>query len=186
MIEKVTDRPRKRKRALVIGLVMSGVFMLAMVMALLLAGDIVGVGMAQIYLPARFGDVEHISPESAHRMFQQNSDGPEKTVFLDVRTAGEWAVSHIPGAEHCPEDSFPPGDELMEKLKRAESVVVYCAAGYRSARVCRRLADKGITQVYNMNGSIFAWANQGFPITGEKVHPYMESSAWMLKRELRP
>jgi rhodanese-related sulfurtransferase len=186
MNEKATDRPHKRKRALVIGLMMSGMLMLAMVMALLLAGDIVGVGMAQLYLPARFRDVEHISPEAAHRMFLQNSEVQAKTVFLDVRTAEEWAVSHIPGAEHCPEDSFPPGDELMEKLKQAEAVVVYCAAGYRSARVCQRLADKGFTQVHNMNGSIFAWANQGFPITGEKVHPYMESSAWMLKSELRP
>ena len=55
--------------------------------------------------------------------------------------------------------------------------MVYCSVGYRSAKVAQQLQQKGYKNVFNLNGGIFQWANQGKPIFKDKhpvkvVHPY--------------
>lgn len=54
---------------------------------------------------------------------------------------------------------------------------IYCSVGYRSAGVTQRLREAGFTNVSNLQGSIFRWANEGRPVYRDRrrvqaVHPF--------------
>lgn len=108
--------------------------------------------------------------------------------LLDVRTPKEFAVSHLPGAQLISPDA--KAQDVLAKLDRKRPVVVYCSVGYRSSKLAERLQAAGLAQVMNLEGSIFAWANEdralekgGRPAT--QVHPYNKRYGQMLKPERR-
>jgi rhodanese-related sulfurtransferase len=95
-------------------------------------------------------------------------------LLLDVRTEREFAVSHLRGAIRVEPDG-PIPDSLLG-LPRTTPVVAYCAVGYRSAGLAERLREAGFTDVRNLTGSIFQWANEGRPLArgiepADRVHP---------------
>ena len=103
--------------------------------------------------------------------------------LLDAREAEEFAVSHLAGAVWA--DPRSSGREASEKCPPGRAVVVYCSAGYRSAILARRLIGAGTPAVYNLEGSIFAWANEGRPLEANGVpvktaHPYNRAGAILL------
>ena len=62
-------------------------------------------------------------------------------------------------------------------------MVVYCAVGYRSAKVARALRARGVGAVFNLDGGVFAWVADGRAVerAGRRVaevHPY--DRAWGL------
>ena len=69
-------------------------------------------------------------------------------------------------------------------------MVVYCSVGYRSSRLVARLQQAGCTNVFNLEGSIFQWANEdrrlerdGQPV--KEVHPYNRTFGQLLRPEHR-
>jgi rhodanese-related sulfurtransferase len=46
-------------------------------------------------------------------------------------------------------------------LPKDKPLVVYCAKGGRSAQACAFLAAKGFKELYNLEGGIEAWQNEG-------------------------
>ena len=109
-----------------------------------------------------------------------------KPVLLDVRTREEYDVSHIHGAQRV-----EPGSSVTSiATPRERPIVTYCSVGYRSAVFAKALQDAGFKDVRNLTGSIFEWANEGFPIErqghpAKKVHPYNDRWGSLLKKELR-
>jgi rhodanese-related sulfurtransferase len=135
----------------------------------------------------RFPDVRHLTPaELAAWMADTNRMPP---LLLDVRTRAEYGVSHLPGARQVDPES--PAARLLPMLPtNAPVVVVYCSVGYRSADCATRLLRAGFTNVLNLEGSIFQWANEGRPLESEGrpvrlVHPYSEGFGKLLLPELR-
>jgi 3-mercaptopyruvate sulfurtransferase SseA len=62
-------------------------------------------------------------------------------------------------------------------LPKETPIVTYCAVGYRSGETADRLRAAGFTNVHNLEGSIFQWANEHRPLVREQehvsqVHPY--------------
>lgn len=111
---------------------------------------------------------------------------PSEVVLLDIRSAPEYAVSHIAGAQLVDYDSFKNQD--VTHIKKNAKVVVYCSVGYRSERIGEKLQDLGYTEVYNLYGGIFQWKNVGYQVvdpegrTTERVHTYNKSwSQWLDK-----
>jgi rhodanese-related sulfurtransferase len=109
-----------------------------------------------------------------------------RPVQLDVRTKPEFEVSHLHGAQRIEPDSA--ADAV--NLPRDKPIVTYCSVGYRSGAFAKKLQDAGYTNVQNMSGSIFEWANEGRPVerNGErvqKVHPYNSTWGKLLKSEFR-
>ncbi len=107
-------------------------------------------------------------------------------VLLDVRAREEFAVSHLAGAEHVQPDA--PASAINHPKSRA--IVTYCSVGYRSGAFAKKLLDAGYTNVVNLEGSIFAWANEGRPVVQkgcrvEKVHPYNRTWGLLLKKQYR-
>ena len=98
-------------------------------------------------------------------------------ILLDVRQDSEFAVSHLPEAQPAPSLDTA----LALELDRHQPIVAYCSVGYRSARLVRQLRQRGYTQIYNLEGSIFRWANEGRSLQQDDqpvavVHPF--SALW--------
>ena len=54
--------------------------------------------------------------------------------------------------------------QAVATLDPAAPIVVYCAGGLRSAKAARVLIEAGHTDVRNLEGGIFAWANDDRPL----------------------
>jgi rhodanese-related sulfurtransferase len=97
-----------------------------------------------------------------------------RPILLDVREPAEFAVSHIRGAR-----LVAPATTNVAALglPRDATLVVYCSVGYRSAALAERLEAAGHRRVFNLDGGIFRWANEGRPLhRGDtvvtRVHPF--------------
>lgn len=107
-------------------------------------------------------------------------------LLVDVRSDEEYAVSHIRNALHT-----VSVDRVKQLAIGANvPVVVYCAVGYRSSAFAQKLQKAGVTNVYNLDGSIFQWANEGREIVRgsmpvKDVHPYDRKWGQLLKPEYR-
>lgn len=105
-------------------------------------------------------------------------------ILLDAREWDEYATSHLPGAQWL--GFTHPNWELLDSLSPTDRLVVYCSVGYRSERLGEVLQSRGFQQVYNLYGSIFAWAGQGYPLvdtTGQptqRIHTYNEKWSRLL------
>ncbi|MCL1467655.1 rhodanese-like domain-containing protein [Argonema galeatum] len=96
-------------------------------------------------------------------------------IILDARTEAEYAVSHLKNARRI--DARAPDLAALKKVSHDVPIVVYCSVGYRSAGIAQQLQQLGFNRVYNLEGSIFQWANEGRPIfkyncPTQFVHPY--------------
>jgi rhodanese-related sulfurtransferase len=111
-----------------------------------------------------------------------------KPFLIDVRTRAEFDVSHLQGAHHVEPDSEPSQLELA--VAKQAPIVTYCAVGYRSAAFARKLRAAGFTNVRNLEGSIFQWANEDRPVVkdgkpAQTVHPYDGFWGTLLKEQKR-
>ena len=81
--------------------------------------------------------------------------------LLDVRTPQEFQQARIAGAQLIPIDQVM---QRVGELPQNRPILVYCAVGSRSAQVFSFLARRGYTEVYNLDGGIYAWAAKGYPV----------------------
>lgn len=100
--------------------------------------------------------------------------------IIDVRSPDEFNVSHLPKATN-------KTDPKTIFLPLETTIVVYCSVGIRSAEFAKKLDNHGYVNVFNLRGSIFEWANNGYPLQqGEQtvtvVHPYNKKWGSLLKK----
>ncbi|MEM1453443.1 MAG: rhodanese-like domain-containing protein [Planctomycetota bacterium] len=74
---------------------------------------------------------------------------------LDVRTPDETASGFVKGAARIPMDEIP--ERRDEIPTDGRPIVVYCAAGGRSAAVCEHLSTEGVQNLHNLEGGFGAW-----------------------------
>lgn len=130
------------------------------------------------YIDKKYPEVADIT---VHQLREDILQGAS-LYLIDVREAEEYAVSHLPGSVNLTN----PGLVTLSKDTR---IISYCSVGIRSADFTRRLQQKGYTQAVNLRGSIFSWANQGYPLVrGEQptlfVHPFNERWGILVNSEL--
>ena len=80
---------------------------------------------------------------------------------LDVRRPPEYAMGHVPGAQHIPLDELP---RRSGEVSRGEPLAVICASGYRSSIASSLLMREGFTDVMNVIGGTGAWVRAGFGV----------------------
>jgi rhodanese-related sulfurtransferase len=137
-------------------------------------------------LRARFTKIEWIATgELADWLANKGRPAP---VLLDVRTPEEWNVSHLPGARRV--DPNASVETAAAGLSKETPIVTYCAVGYRSGEMADRLRAAGFSNVHNLEGSIFQWANEHRPLVheGERVsivHPYNTFWGRLLNDDVR-
>jgi rhodanese-related sulfurtransferase len=114
--------------------------------------------------------------------------GRVQPVLLDARTEDEYAVSHLQGAVRI--DPYFPSLRPLRGFPKDTAIVLYSSVGYRGARVANFLARQGYTQVYNLDGGEFRWANSGRPVFRQgrpvgEVHPYDPTWGLLLESQYR-
>jgi rhodanese-related sulfurtransferase len=140
---------------------------------------------------ARYPTVPQLSTTNLASLLATHRPDSQTTnvVLLDVRSRKEFDFSHLPGARHIDPDAKPA--EFDRTLAgHTGPVVVYCSVGWRSSALAQRLIDAGRTNVQNLEGSIFAWANEGRPLESkgqptDKVHPYNRTFGRLLNPNRR-
>jgi rhodanese-related sulfurtransferase len=137
-------------------------------------------------LRERYPDVATIETDEL-ALWLEDGERPAPLLF-DARSPEEFAVSHLSGAR----DASSTSETLsaLAETPRDRPLVVYCSVGIRSAELAEELAERGFSDVRNLRGGIFAWANAGRPVVrGEErvdvVHPFDASWGRLLAPELR-
>lgn len=84
--------------------------------------------------------------------------------LLDVRTPGEYADGHIPGAININVQSDDFSELAVNELSKDSTVLVYCRSGRRSLTAAAVLTELGY-KVVNLKGGIIEWEENGLPVT---------------------
>ena len=84
-------------------------------------------------------------------------------VILDVRTPGEFAEGFIKGAQMI---DFQSGNFEAEigSLDKDVTYAVYCRSGNRSGQAVKIMQDAGFLNLFNLEGGVIDWANQGMSL----------------------
>ena len=132
----------------------------------------------------KYPDVKQLRTDEMHSWLTDLKS--ESIILIDARAREEFRVSHITGARNLPYNKDPLNP--LTNIKPDRPIVVYCSVGYRSSILARKLQDMGFTKVYNLEGSIFKWANEDRPLvqnqtTVYKVHPYNAHWGRLLERK---
>ena len=91
----------------------------------------------------------------------ENGNGP---YLIDIREREEVLDGYIPDATFIPRGFLELDIEEEVTKDRDAPIVLYCAAGNRSALAARDLEYMGYTEVSSMVGGFRAWKNAGFKI----------------------
>ncbi|MGW3358230.1 rhodanese-like domain-containing protein [Streptomyces bungoensis] len=113
---------------------------------------------------------------------RQASARLHELTVIDVRTPGEYAGGHLPGALNIPLDQLDRAlPDIRGAAERGE-VLVVCASGARSENACRTLAQNGI-HTATLAGGTGAWAAQGHDL--HQPAACDTRATWAMERQVR-
>ncbi|MGX1881599.1 rhodanese-like domain-containing protein [Streptomyces sp. NPDC055287] len=99
---------------------------------------------------------------------------------IDVRTPGEYASGHLPGAHNIPLDHLAAALPALKKAAARGDLLVVCASGARSAQACAALAEHSIAAA-TLTGGTTAWRQLGHDIH----RPDDAGATWAMERQVR-
>ncbi|MFB7368445.1 rhodanese-like domain-containing protein [Streptomyces sp. NPDC056222] len=99
---------------------------------------------------------------------------------IDVRSPGEYAAGHLPGAHNIPLHRLAEAADTLKAVAGRTPLLVVCASGARSAKGCARLAAVGI-EATTLEGGTAAWAAAGH----EVERPAGARAVWPMDRQVR-
>jgi rhodanese-related sulfurtransferase len=101
------------------------------------------------------GRYQDVGPEDLYAHLSQD------VLVVDVRTPGEFAQGHVPGARNYPVESI---DSWWRLLPKDKPVYLYCRSGNRSRQAAEYLKGKGFTNLYHVQGGVLAIERSGYPL----------------------
>jgi rhodanese-related sulfurtransferase len=109
-------------------------------------------------------EIETVNVEEAKALL-----GRDDVQFVDVRERHEWELGRVPGAVHVPRGMLefladPSNPNHVPELHAGKKLVLYCAAGGRSALAAKTLKDMGFTNLCHMAGGFGGWQEAGHVI----------------------
>jgi sulfur-carrier protein adenylyltransferase/sulfurtransferase len=94
----------------------------------------------------------------------------DDATFLDVRELDEYEQGTVPDSVFIPRGHLE--SQVENKVSKDKPVVVYCAAGNRSAFAAETMQELGYTDVVSMKGGFGRWKDEGRPwITPQVLTP---------------
>lgn len=78
-------------------------------------------------------------------------------IIIDVRTASEHNMSHIPNSVNIDIMSYGFHEQIAA-LDKNKTYFIYCRSGNRSGQACSIMSEMGF-KTYNLAGGIGAWPN---------------------------
>lgn len=83
--------------------------------------------------------------------------------LIDVRTPKEFKKGHIENALNI--NFFAPTfSDDIKVLDKEKPVILYCRSGKRSTKSAKIFYESGFTDLYNLDGGIIKWKEEGFKV----------------------
>jgi len=103
-----------------------------------------------------------VTPQQAHHVIVALGEDPT-LVLLDIRTDPEVSAGHIGGAVTL--DFYSPTFASdLALLDHQTTVLIYCRTGNRTGQTMGLMTSLGFESVYDLDGGITQWIDQGFPV----------------------
>jgi rhodanese-related sulfurtransferase len=84
--------------------------------------------------------------------------------LLDVRTPGEFAAAHVPGARLIPLDDLDAGAFQRQGGANDRPLYVLCQSGGRARRAIEKLERAGVRGCVLVEGGTQGWMDAGLPV----------------------
>jgi rhodanese-related sulfurtransferase len=101
-----------------------------------------------------------ITPRELHRLLGEGC----AVELLDVRTPGEFAAAHVPGAKLVPLDDLVPAAFLKQRGANSHPIYVLCQSGGRARKAVEKFQRAGIGNCVLVEGGTQAWMDAGLPV----------------------
>lgn len=101
--------------------------------------------------------------------------------IVDVRTPGEYASGHLPGALNIPLDRIARSLPELRRAAEEKGLLLVCASGTRSQNAARTLAGHGIPAT-SLTGGTSSWSAHGHPLDYPAGGP---RNVWAMERQVR-
>ncbi|MCP9451130.1 MAG: rhodanese-like domain-containing protein [Nitrospira sp.] len=106
-----------------------------------------------------------LTVEQLHSALSKGRSREEKGfILVDVRTPQEHRAGMIPGTDFNIDFREIKSRHRELGAQPDDHIVVYCQSGRRSSIAAQALAELGYRHVYNVEGSMNAWMEAGFPV----------------------
>ena len=115
-----------------------------------------GVATYREHLAATRREIREVTAAEAEQMLGAET----RPVLVDVRERDEYEQGYIPGAVHIPRGNLESRIENTVSDRNAP-VILYCAAGNRSAFAAKTLHELGYTDVVSLAGGFSGWKQNG-------------------------
>ncbi len=121
-------------------------------------------GSVKDMVAAAKAGIENLTPDDLADELAQHD-----VLLVDLREPTETAGGVIPGALLAPRGMLefhadPATPYHLEAFEPERRVIVYCAAGSRSALAAKTLQQLGYRDVAHLDGGFKAWVEQGRPV----------------------
>ncbi|WP_233557335.1 rhodanese-like domain-containing protein [Rhodophyticola porphyridii] len=96
-------------------------------------------------------------------------------LLVDIRDVRELKrEGRIPGAFHAPRGMLefwidPESPYHKPELATDRTLILFCAAAWRSALSVKTLQDMGVEDIAEIEGGFSAWAEAGLPVTKDEA-----------------
>jgi len=84
--------------------------------------------------------------------------------LLDVRTPGEFATAHVPGALPAPLDTLDAAAFLKARGEQSKPIYVLCQTGGRARKAIEKFERAGFDGCVLVEGGTQAWMDAGLPV----------------------
>ncbi|GGT67293.1 MULTISPECIES: rhodanese-like domain-containing protein [Streptomyces] len=101
---------------------------------------------------------------------------------VDVRTPGEYASGHVPGALNVPLDRLGRALPALQAAAGRGELLVVCQSGARSEKARAQLSAHGI-RALDLAGGTAGWASRGHALARPEGAP--ARAGWAMERQVR-
>lgn len=124
--------------------------------------------------------VNNISPQQAHEWLMSGD-----AVLIDVREADEFQNEHIAYAFSLPLSSIH-SDFSMLDIPPSRKIIFQCLKGARGEKACALISEQDYcsNDIYNIEGGISAWKEDGFPLVS-KIQSQNKSAGIPIMRQVQ-
>jgi len=109
-------------------------------------------------------NIPQVKPSIAPRELNRILAGGAPAQLLDVRTPGEFAAAHLPGAKLIPLGDLDPASFARQRGAEEIPVYVLCQSGGRARKAIAKLEEAGIRGCVLVEGGTQGWMDAGLPV----------------------
>lgn len=110
--------------------------------------------------------MNEVDPAVFYKEFTAN---PEKYLFIDVRSASEYAIAHPKGAINIRIADLADPSVRAELPKSGKQIVLTCTDGKLAAVAYGYLQNWGYLNLVHLTGGLELWTLEGLPVEGTSV-----------------